>query len=454
MPAVPTAATSRKTELELENRELRKHSVTPLLNLDLEPFAGDVICRCRAAVPRLRRVPLTVECVCVVYSYTSEINFFLAKEENSLPLLVWWTPFMPNGYRTISCSNGLYECIVTKNRSWHQTDVAAYLFYASHIQNNDFPLPRNKNILWAVFHEESPKNYAPFLFDETQRLFNITSTFSRYSDVPVTLQYLPNIGLIKDMKYYVPTTIKNQYLNKLSPVLYIQSDCDTPIGRDYLVRELGKFVSIDSYGKCLRNKTFPKSLLNLDPLDLYNEKLLNFTSRYKFIIAFENAICDDYVTEKLWRPLIVGSIPIYLGSPNIQDWLPNNNSAILVQNFNDLQEVGDMIKKITSNNTLYEGFLEHKLIQISSMIIRFLFLNVLFVKNFIKKNVDADINKKKQSIYNCPKPDKSQKGNTWYQQWDIGKCQALALKILINKNKPYTLKHFDDTWKALLHNKT
>lgn len=60
------------------------------------------------------------------------------------------------------------------------------------------------------------------------------------------------------MTYYVPVDIKNKYLDEIAPVLYIQSDCDTPLSRDYIVRELGKFIQIDSYGKCLTNKTFPK----------------------------------------------------------------------------------------------------------------------------------------------------------------------------------------------------
>lgn len=44
---------------------------------------------------------------------------------------------------------------------------------------------------------------------------------------------------------------------------------------------------------------------------------MNFVSRYKFVIAIENAMCEDYITEKLWRPLMVGSVPIYLGSPSV-----------------------------------------------------------------------------------------------------------------------------------------
>lgn len=32
-----------------------------------------------------------------------------------------------------------------------------------------------------------------------------------------------------------------------------------------------------------------------------------FLSRYKFHLALENAICNDYMTEKLWRPMHLGA---------------------------------------------------------------------------------------------------------------------------------------------------
>lgn len=53
-------------------------------------------------------------------------------------------------------------------------------------------------------------------------------------------------------------------------------------------------------------------------IEFYSEKLLELNSRYKFIIAIENAKCEDYITEKFWRPLIVGAIPIYLGATTIK----------------------------------------------------------------------------------------------------------------------------------------
>ena len=62
-----------------------------------------------------------------------------------------------------------------------------------------------------------------------------------------------------------------------------------------------------------------------------DEDFLRLMSQYRFTLAFENAIGDDYITEKLWRALIVGSVPVYLGSPSIQvcqKTLPLDNFSI------------------------------------------------------------------------------------------------------------------------------
>jgi hypothetical protein len=60
-----------------------------------------------------------------------------------------------------------------------------------------------------------------------------------------------------------------------------------------------------------------KSLTN--PADTMNDDaFLQLMAKYKFTLAFENALGEDYITEKLWRPLKLGSVPIYLGSPSVK----------------------------------------------------------------------------------------------------------------------------------------
>ncbi|CAH1159349.1 unnamed protein product, partial [Phaedon cochleariae] len=381
------------------------------------------------------------------------IQIFYGDDSSSeVPILIWWTSFMPNFDRIIKCEEEKYTCLISSDKSLNNK-IAAFLFYGSHIENHEFPSPTT-NALWAIFHEESPKNYAPFLYQETQDLFNITSTFSRYSDFPVTLQYLENLSLLTSRKYFLALNEKNIRLQNLSPILYVQSDCDTPIGRDYLVNELSKYIKIDSYGKCLKNKEFPKEMNEVDPLNLFDEKYMHFMAQYKFIISFENAICEDYITEKLWRPLIVGSIPIYFGSPTIEDWLPNKNSAILAKNFEDMQSLAKFIEVINQNNTLYNSFLEHKLhSRISNDFIRDNILDqhpVSEFECFVCKKIhqkDYSFGGKKKNVYDCLKPTaRKNEENTWDQHWEIGKCQSKALQILRNQGKSYSQKIFQGTW--------
>lgn len=51
---------------------------------------------------------------------------------------------------------------------------------------------------------------------------------------------------------------------------------------------------------------------------MHHDDFHKLAAKYKFTLAMENAICDDYVTEKLWRPLRLGSVPIVFGSPKVK----------------------------------------------------------------------------------------------------------------------------------------
>lgn len=162
--------------------------------------------------------------------------------------------------------------------------------------------------------------------------------------MPLTLQALESFNALIDKKYYVDVQEKSrlQVDDGLAPILYVQSICDTMSGRDDYVDELMKYIDVDAYGKCLNNRPMPKRWVryiqyvqhSLDeyeyifyPFSLSGEDYLNtidtdefrkFIARYKFVIAHENSVCNDYITEKLWRPLILGVVPIYYGAPNVQ----------------------------------------------------------------------------------------------------------------------------------------
>lgn len=167
--------------------------------------------------------------------------------------------------------------------------------------------------------------------------------------------------VFEDTKYAKASLLTFCRLQKekgLAAVVYVQRDCHTPSDREHYVEELMKHLKIDSYGPCLNNKKMPEDIDGF--VKLHSQEFYEFLSQYKFHIAFENAICNDYMTEKLFRPIEVGSIPIYMGSPLARDWMPNERTAIFVDNFQSPEELADYIKFLDSNDEEYLKYFKYK----------------------------------------------------------------------------------------------
>ena len=78
---------------------------------------------------------------------------------------------MPHGinekrFHRIECASGR-TCYSTCDRSLKDdAATSAIFFYGTAFLANDLPLPRNHNHVWALFHEESPKNNWLFCHDD------------------------------------------------------------------------------------------------------------------------------------------------------------------------------------------------------------------------------------------------------------------------------------------------
>nr|CAI53946.1 alpha3-fucosyltransferase [Drosophila yakuba]CAJ42059.1 alpha 1,3-fucosyltransferase [Drosophila yakuba] len=295
----------------------------------------------------------------VLYFCSEKLTNYDNSKSSSPVELVWWSKHM-SWTQDEQRQCGIHTCRITNRRS-RLPMARGVLFYGSNIKTGDFPLPRAKHQVWALLHEESPRN-TPFVSNEEfLRHFHFTSTFSRYSNMPLTTQYLPSGAALTSKDYFVSFAGKSRFgYRPPTSVVFLQSDCDTMSGREDYVKALMKHLPIDSFGSCLRNKDLPerqKDYLN----NLYSPELLRFLSEYKFMIAIENAACPDYITEKFWRPLIMGVIPIYFGSPTIKDWQPNNKSAIFVNDFTNPHKLVEYLNKVADDQQLYDSYRQHKL---------------------------------------------------------------------------------------------
>ena len=78
-----------------------------------------------------------------------------------------------------------------------------------------------------------------------------------------------------------------------------------------------------------------------NPVDTKEETLLD----YRYSIIIENTKQDNYITEKLIDCLIVGTIPIYWGCPNVSDYFNMEG----IPTFNTLDELKNILPKLTED---------------------------------------------------------------------------------------------------------
>nr|XP_020861688.1 alpha-(1,3)-fucosyltransferase 11-like isoform X1 [Phascolarctos cinereus] len=284
------------------------------------------------------------------------------RDEGDLPILLWWSPGLfphfPGDSERIECARG--ACVASRDRRRRREPrTRALLFYGTDFRASEAPLPRLAHQSWALLHEESPLNNFLLSHAPGIRLFNLSATFSRRSDYPLPLQWLPGLAYLRRA---APAPAERAAWRRqgYAPLLYLQSHCDVPSDRDRYVRELMRYIPVDSYGKCLQNRELPVRLRDTATATSEDPELLAFLSRYKFHLAMENAICEDYMTEKLWRPLHLGAVPVYRGSPSVRDWMPNERAVILVDDFESPQQLAAFIDFLDSNDDEYAKYLAYK----------------------------------------------------------------------------------------------
>jgi alpha-1,3-fucosyltransferase len=75
-----------------------------------------------------------------------------------------------------------------------------------------------------------------------------------------------------------------------------------------LIEKLRAFMPVDVYGKCSGHEC-PRTFAN----GTAGECRAILTAEYKFFLAFENSVCEDYITEKFFSTVRYDVIPVVYG---------------------------------------------------------------------------------------------------------------------------------------------
>lgn len=169
-------------------------------------------------------------------------------------------------------------------------------------------------------------------------LFDLTMTYSLDSDVPIPYFYYSYIHGMKTMPVK-----KTQEI-----ACFIGSRVNLSHRLEYL-NFLMQRLNIDTYG--YKKNTLIKNR--------HYQTKQEVSRQYKFILAFENAIEKEWITEKFFDPLLVGSVPVYLGAPDIEEYAPGNNCFI---NANTMSppELADVLIEYLNDENLYDQLFEWK----------------------------------------------------------------------------------------------
>ncbi|XP_065909754.1 alpha-(1,3)-fucosyltransferase B-like [Dysidea avara] len=137
-------------------------------------------------------------------------------------------------------------------------------------------------------------------------------------------------------------------------IIGLISNCKVEWRNNYIT-ELMEHIAIDQLGECYRKK--PSRFSRTRRHGNWEDKKLEFLrkSHYKYILAFENIVESEYVTEKVFHGLLTGIIPIYYGDRSVFDYIPGNHTIIYAPDYTPRQ-LAEYINQIENDEVLYSNF--------------------------------------------------------------------------------------------------
>lgn len=239
------------------------------------------------------------------------------------------------------------------------------------------PLPNLTEKISILLMTESPVNTFGFARAQTELPFDVSLTYRWDSDA------LFVYGIAQLRAEPLPF-LPDFAVNKSKGAFWAVSNWS---GRRFNVyRELSRLIEIDiigamswmngfkrsfywsnvcekennEYGDCLNDKNI-RVIDNCETRQgAYFKCMGDFANDYWFYLAFENSECDQYISEKPWHALSLGSVPIVLGglSPAEYSEVLPPRSFIHVDDFESTEELAEYLKYLMRNPHAYNEYHE------------------------------------------------------------------------------------------------
>ena len=207
------------------------------------------------------------------------------------------------------------------------------------------------NTTVVSFTYESP--YSTDYSAEYDDFFNMTMSYHAGADVRLfygQIRARSPAEKLRDFKKKMNATNYNYSRGKTKAVACMVSHCETESKREEYVHELSKYIQVDIYGGCGRLQCPKQDLFFISDTKCYDM----IERDYKFYLSFENAICDDYVTEKFFFVMQRNIVPVVYGGADYAAISPPHSYINALQ-FKP-RELAEYLHQISNNDTLYNEF--------------------------------------------------------------------------------------------------
>jgi hypothetical protein len=235
--------------------------------------------------------------------------------------------------------------LTTDHRRFEEADAVVFHIPTLH----GLPARKPPGQIWVAWSMECDVHYPRQSDPKFMRRFDLTMTYRL--DADVLTAYVAGYGDPAGIERVLRMPPEPKSPGHLAS-LFISSDIDRS-GRIAYAEELMRYLDTHSYGKVLNNRQVP-------PPDRGPLSKLTVLERYAFNLAFENAIGEDYVTEKFFDPLIAGTVPVYLGAPNVETFSPGDRCFINVADFTGPKELADYLLHLYRDDAAYAEYFAWK----------------------------------------------------------------------------------------------
>ena len=281
-------------------------------------------------------------------------NYPTARSQSRNKVILIWTSWnyqykiwhgLPEGLLSCAQYNMNVSCKITYNRTeYEHSDMVAFHGYGKGLDSKDLPdltkrLPHQR---WVYYNHESPARTSPMNNPSQGKifngLFNWTITYKLDSDI-----YHPYGRIIPGESSYEPNTLIGE--------IAVAVISNWQRQRLTYIKELKKYIPVHVYGRCGTYKC---------PNRKWNDKAcFDFLKgKYRFYLAFENSVCKEYVTEKLYlNALQHNLLPVVINAANMSDaTVAPPGCCIKASDFKGARELAEYIRMVASNSTLYSNY--------------------------------------------------------------------------------------------------